>query len=134
MGIENVELTDNSGNILDATAFSYDCEHLRFSVDEKILKSRDGIAQVFTTPNKVGITNGSNGLSINDRGTVINGKTHITNYPSDTRFASFWTFNDELLTGLPSTVYTPLPVLVYSDPPFAKHLSGLAKMIKAILG
>ena len=131
--ITDAELKYPDGKTITATTLSYDSQHLRFEQDEKIIRaSRDG-AQIYVGQNDIGITHGSNGLGVSDGGTVIEGMLHITNYPSDIRLSSFWTFNDELLTCLPSTIYTPLPVLVYDDPPYAKHLAGVARMVQTIL-
>jgi hypothetical protein len=69
---------------------------------------------------------------INERGTVVCNPLHIATDPSTTRINSFWVINDEIMTGLPSTIYTPMPLLKYKRPAIADQISDLAKKLAAI--
>ena len=59
----------------------------------------------------------------------MKGKIHLATNPEDIRINGFWVLNPELLSCLPSTIYTPIPVLKYSDPPFAKNVTAMFKII-----
>ena len=49
-------------------------------------------------------------------GTVLRGPVGFSNRPGDIRIGGMWTFNDLLLSGAPSTMMTPIPVLKFSPP------------------
>lgn len=89
--------------------------------------SPEGKANVVATKESISMTNTGNGIVINAVGTVIDGLFHMGRQPSDIRVSTFWTLNNELLTGLPSTTYTPIPVLVYKEPATVKFLASLMK-------
>lgn len=96
-------------------------------LDERILASAEGMAQIYITPDAISITNQSNGIHVSQYGTILDGKVHIGREPSDIRIALYWVLNNELLTTLPSTTYTPISVLKYSEPPCIKWVQTLAK-------
>lgn len=105
---------------------------IKEELDERLISCLDGNAQIHITPQEMSITNGSNGLVVNNYGSVIDGKVHFGRTPSDVRIGSFWTFNDELLTTLPSTTYTPIPVLKYSEPPYVKWLQKFSQFVSGL--
>lgn len=49
-------------------------------------------------------------------GTIIRGPIGITNRPQDIRIAGFWVLNDLILSGMPSTIMTPIPMVKFSPP------------------
>ena len=94
-------------------------------LDERILATAEGTAQIHITPEAISITNKANGVHISQHGTVLDGKIHIGREPSDIRIAGYWILNNELLTTIPSTTYTPISVLKYSEPPYIKWVQTL---------
>ena len=97
--------------------------------DQRKLAIDGGIPQVLVTESKATMTYNDNGVAVNEYGTIIKGKVHLTGDPRDIRINGFWTLNPELLTCIPSTVYTPIPVLKCSDPPFVKNTANILKLL-----
>ncbi len=96
----------------------------------KISTSNEGAtAQVYITDKEIIISSGMNGFASGESGNIISGPTHFVNYPSDFHIGGFWRFNDELLTTLPSTVYTPIPVLKYEEPEYSKSLQKIMDIL-----
>ena len=62
-----------------------------------------------------------------DEGTFHGGKQSFICAPSDIRIAGNWTFNDHMVSTLPSTIVTPMPVLNTSYP-----LSGVANIASIV--
>lgn len=91
-----------------------------------------GDAQLAVDETSLVMMNKSNGLNINEFGTCISGAISIGRTPGDIRTGGFWVLNDKLLTGLPSTTYTPIPVLVYKEPPAIKYVQRLASTLSSI--
>lgn len=65
----------------------------------------------------------SNFIVLTSEGTYHGGKHSFVCAPSDIRIGGMWTFNDNILSTLPSTIVTPIPVLSNSQP-----LSGVANI------
>jgi hypothetical protein len=101
-------------------------------LDERKISTRTGNAQIIIKDNILLLSNRANGIMINERGTVVCNPLHIATDPSTTRINSFWVINDEIMTGLPSTIYTPMPLLKYKRPAIADQISDLAKKLAAI--
>jgi hypothetical protein len=131
MAATNSEITyDTTQDALDPEAHMYhniDAGHKKIGVIK--FDGTAGEAQVLVTDKEIIITNMVNGIAVGEVGSVISGPVHFLNNPSDISFNSFWRFNDELLTTLPSTIYTPIPVLRYRVPPYIKNLQRMAKLI-----
>ena len=68
-------------------------------------------------------------------GTVLRGPIGITNRPQDIRISGFWVLNDLILSGLPSTIITPIPTTKFSPPleSVATHAKN-ASVIAALAG
>lgn len=49
-------------------------------------------------------------------GIAIKGKTSFTNFPGDIQFAGLWKFNNNMLSTIPSTITTPVPVMTFQLP------------------
>lgn len=109
-------------------------EKIRPLLDERKLGARplgeDGNAQLWITKNRIIVSYQERGLVVDQNGVIIAGQTHITATPSALRICGFWVFNDELLTTLPSTTYTPIPVLVYKESPYIKYAKTLTDYLK----
>lgn len=60
-------------------------------------------------------------------GTYHGGKHSFICAPSDIRIAGMWTFNDSIVSTLPSTIVTPIPVLSSSQP-----ISGVANITSMV--
>lgn len=95
--------------------------------DERKISILNGTAEVLVQEKSIHITQVENGIIISDYGTIIKGKTHLADTPSNIRINGFWVFNDDLLTTLPSTIYTPIPVLKYKESPYVKMIQGMIK-------
>jgi hypothetical protein len=91
-----------------------------------------GAAQLHLNETGIVMMNKSNGLSVDEYGTYIDGKTNLGRPPSDVRIGGFWIFNDKMLTGLPSTMYTPIPTLVYKEPDNLKYIQQFMQLISGI--
>lgn len=87
-----------------------------------------GTAQLYVAEKKATMTVEDNGFAVSEAGIVLAGRTHLTRTPEEIRVGGFWVLNPHLLTTLPSTLYTPIQTLIYSDPPYAKQVSSLAKI------
>jgi hypothetical protein len=109
-------------------------EKIRPLLDERKLGARplgeDGNAQLWITKNRIIVSYQERGLVVDQNGVIIAGQTHLTATPSALRICGFWVFNDELLTTLPSTTYTPIPVLVYKESPYIKYAKTLTDYLK----
>jgi len=91
----------------------------------RILKAaRDTPAAIAISPKRIDISAADSydsaapqGISvIGGVGTVIRGPLGFTGTPSDIRFAGIWKMNDVMLSAVPSTILTPVPVLRFSLP------------------
>lgn len=123
-------LTEDVGSHQDQFTHNVDAGHKKIAIEKA--DGTLGQSQVLVTDKEVIITNFINGIAVGEVGSVISGPVHFMNNPSDISFNSFWRFNDELLTTLPSTVYTPIPVLRYRAPPYIKNLQRMAKLLAGI--
>lgn len=130
MAIKNNELT--SFGIEGETQDVDDMNLVKHEQDHRKIATRTGSAQIYITDNLVVVSNGANGLLVNDRGTAVVNPFHIATDPSQTRINTFWVINDEIMTTLPSTVYTPIPMLRYKKPAVVDQISDLAKKISAL--
>ena len=61
-------------------------------------------------------------------GTVVRGPFHIMARPDQIRIWGLWKFNPLLLSMIPSTIFTPMPVLIL-DPPIAPLALFAARMM-----
>jgi hypothetical protein len=128
MNIANFELTGITQGLLDKLV-----HFVNVNNEDKAVRSRDGKAELLVSKEMASLTaNYTNGVIVNSSQTTINGKTHLTADPSEVRFTGYWKLNDELLTCLPSTLYTPIPVLKFREPAFAEHVADLQKIKSAI--
>lgn len=97
--------------------------------DQRKFSLPEGIPQLLVTADKATLTYKDVGICVNQNGIIIKGKMHLGADMQDIRLNGFWTFNTELLTCLPSTVYTPVPVLKYNTPPFVETVAKLATLV-----
>lgn len=93
------------------------------------ISTDSGTAQIWVEDDVITITRGEVGIGINKDCIVFSGRTHMTKNIEQNRVNGFWTWNPELLTCLPSTTYTPIPVLLYTDPPYAKQAGALMTLL-----
>lgn len=122
--LEEIKKENAANEILNRNMYFYKDEGDRYARADK------GIAQLVIKNEIASINNGSHGFVTFKGGNAIVGPLHITRTPDDIRLSQFWKFNDELLTCLPSTMYTPLPVLVYDPPDMAKRFSKFASILQ----
>lgn len=112
--------------------YNVDTDEVDTSIDERKISSRDGTAQILVSPEEITITNKSNGIIVNQYGTTIDGLIHLGKEPGDIRISGFWVLNNELLTTLPSTTYTPISVLKYKEPPYIKWAQRMFKIVSKL--
>ena len=125
MAVSNAEVVINGQELSSADQVQELQDFLDESQDERIIRTKTGSAEIYLKDDAVCITSqGSNGIIVNQYGTTVDGKFHIAQDPNNIRVAGFWTLNNELLTTLPSTIYTPIPVLVYDEPPAIQVVQG----------
>ena len=113
----------DSGNINE--------EKVNVKNDERKFSTLDGSSEIVIQDKAIYLTHVESGVIVSDYGTIIKGKTHLADTPSNIRINAFWVFNDDLLTTLPSTIYTPIPVLKYKAPPYGKMIAGMIKSYTA---
>jgi len=97
----------------------------------KIMKAGPGDkASVAVLPNSVDISAPMSddadtvGISVTEnRGVIIKGQVGFTETPDKIRLSYLWTLNPLVLSGMPSTVMTPIPMTKFSPP-----LEALIKM------
>lgn len=103
------------------------------SSNERLIRTANGTAEIYLTDDAVCVTSqGSNGMIVNKYGTTLDGKIHLAPDPNNVRISGFWTLNNELLTCIPSTLYTPIPTLVYDEPPAVGVIQSLAKYYSSL--
>jgi hypothetical protein len=105
--------------------------------DGKVYKFRSASnAGVSVKDNKVAIVGSRDNHITSDGqwGNFINGKTSIIAPPEQIRISGLWTFRPELLSTVPSTIVTPLPVFAF-DPPTGNIdiLEATVELFKGIL-
>lgn len=93
------------------------------------IKTPNGTAEVFTTDSMSMMHYNDQGFGVSDSGCLINGRIHLCSEPHNIRINGMWVLNEQLLTTLPSTLATPMPVLNFKFPSFVEK--G-AKFLKAI--
>lgn len=96
------------------------------TADHRKLSCKGGSAQLYIAPEVAKLSVLENGILIGKDGIILNGNMHLARDISKIRLNGFWVFNDELLTTLPSSIYTPIPVLKYKEPAFATIVGRLA--------
>jgi len=98
--------------------------------DERKYSTLKGTAELLIQDKAIYITHVQNGMLICEHGTIIKGPSHLADTPSNVRINGFWVFNDELLTTIPSTTYTPIPVLEYKEPNYPKMVRAFLEGLK----
>lgn len=110
-------------------------DFINLNSDERIIRTAKGSAEIYLTEDAVCVTSdGHNGMVVNKYGTTIDGKVNLVQDPNNIRISGFWTLNNELLTTLPSTLYTPIPVLVYDEPASIVEVQSLASYLQEMAG
>ena len=109
----------------------------------KLIKASSGrSAAIAVTPNLIDISapetdrGQPNGVSVvGSAGTVLRGPVGFTNSPGGIRINGMWKMNDLLLSAAPSTIMTPIPVLLFSPPmeSIAKYMAS-TDVIAAMVG
>lgn len=66
-------------------------------------------------------------IAVTPEGTYHGGKHSFICAPSDIRIGGMWTFNNAIVSTLPSTIVTPIPVLSSSQP-----VSGVANITSMV--
>ena len=99
---------------------------------KKRFSTANGTASMLIGDDSISITKDDNGIFISKDNVIINGRQHMVKDIDKNRVNGFWCWNPELLTCLPSTVYTPIPVLLYTDPPAAKRASALVGLLTGV--
>lgn len=86
----------------------------------------DTYAQLMSGPNSISTTN--------DSGNFINGPLSISSGIDSIKVGGIFRFNPILGSGIPSTIITPVPVLLI-DPPIRNltSMAGIAAMMSSIL-
>ncbi len=122
---DSIKIRDIAGQIRE----------LRFTECKLIKASNTGKAAIMISPDIIDISapdrddsNKTVGISVvGNSGTVIRGPVGFAGVPSDIRISALWKFNDLLLSCMPSTIMTPIPVLRFSLP-----LGGVNDFIQAM--
>lgn len=88
-----------------------------------------GYAAVKLMDDAVGIIGGpTHGIfSSSELGNILKGPTSITATPGQIRIGGLWTMNPLLMMGLPSTMVSPIPTLVFNPP-----VQGIKRMAEQI--
>jgi hypothetical protein len=100
--------------------------------ERKLSTNKKGGAEVCVGENSITLSQDETcGIGVGNDSIILDGRLHIGKAPSQVRINGWWIFNEEILTGLPSGLFTPVPTLLYKDPPYAKKASKFAKLIKS---
>jgi len=110
------------------------------TIDTKLIKtSSETLTAISVTPYSIDLSAASAasgdpvGLSVvASTGTVIRGPLGISGSPGDIRVAGLWKFNDLLLSGMPSTIMTPIPTVIFSPP--LESVARFAKSAAVLVG
>jgi hypothetical protein len=91
--------------------------------DVKIIRAGNaGRSCLVVSPSQINISGsmtGEESVGINviaGKGVAIKGSLGIATMPQNVSIGGLWRFNPYLMSGLPSTVGTPIPVLMFSVP------------------
>lgn len=100
----------------------------------KILKdSAASSAMVVAGTDYTQLTAGPNSITTTrDSGNYINGPLSISSTIDKIRVGGMYVFNPQLSTGLPSTIITPIPTLVFDIP--IKNLASQAAISAVLKG
>lgn len=100
----------------------------------KVLKdSAASSAMVIAGTDYTQLTAGPNSISsTKDSGNYINGPLSISSNIDNIRVGGMYVFNPQLSTGLPSTIITPIPTLVFDIP--IKNLASQAAISAVLKG
>lgn len=135
MMIKNAELKFNNKPLTSTEQVKELQSIMDEASDERIIKAKGGTAEIYIKGNALCLTSGGDkGMIVNESGTTIDGQFHIAKSPDDVRINGFWKFNHELLTTVPSTLYTPIPVLVYDEHPAVKTIQSIVKFLSELKG
>lgn len=116
-------------DIFSADAVEQSTKNVQPGQDHRKISLPEGLAQLLVTDKKITLTYKDHGVAVTEGGTIIKGKMHFAADIKDIRINGFWTFNTELLTCLPSTLFTPMPTLKYNTPPFAETVATLITLV-----
>lgn len=101
----------------------------------KIMKeSIDSTAAVLAAESYSQIYAGSNSVGVDtEGGTFVNGPLSISSAPHNTKFGGIFRINELVATGMPSTMITPIPMLVI-DPPIKNiaSMGAIAAMVASV--
>lgn len=104
-------------------------EVIQPKLNTRKISTDEGKAQIWVTDDYITIVSSDTGIGVTKDNVIIAGRLAIKNAPSEVRINGFWVLNEEILTCLPSTTYTPIPMLVYKDPPYAKRAGALLGLV-----
>jgi len=83
----------------------------------RIMRLPKSSSAVVAEVNRAGLVGSiENNIFSTKNGNVINGKLSIMAAPNDIRIGGLWTLNPLLVSTVPSTIVTPMPVFVFNIP------------------
>ena len=107
----------------DGEIVDYTLGDVRYNADQ-------GKAEVYISKSAVTMaTDETTAIALSDGCAIMDARVHMTRTPHDIRIAGFWVLNEEILTGIPSTLANPVPTLVFKYPAYAKKAAKLMKLI-----
>lgn len=100
----------------------------------KVIKdSAESSAMVIAGTDYTQLTAGPNSITTTrDSGNYVNGPLSISSSIENIRVCGIYKFNPQLATGLPSTIITPIPTLVFDIP--IKNLASQAAISAVLKG
>ena len=100
----------------------------------KTIKSDDDAQAGVVVAKTVARMHGSkdNYVSTDENGTTINGPMSFVAGSDQIRVGGLWTFNNQMLMSLPSTIATPVATMVINPP--ARQLAELMKDATVMVG
>jgi hypothetical protein len=126
-------ITNNEPNFT-TKMFKQLSEHLDNSSDHRMLRCDNGEAEILVTEDYVYMANKENYVYVGPRGiTLDSANLHLAPAPDKIRVNGFWVLNEELLTTIPSTLYTPISVLKYEESPAVKEIQDLVAMLQSFV-
>ena len=102
----------------------------------KILKTKaSSSSMVIAHDEYTQLTSGPMSVTVDrENGLFLSGPVSFTSGINDIKFGGIFKFNPLMMSGLPSTIMTPIPTLIFDLPSTAKRMVSAGLMSKMLSG
>lgn len=101
--------------------------------DHRLLRCDGGNASLLITKEAAMLSHKDSIVHVGKTGILLDGDLHMAAEPNKIRINGFWVFNEEILTTVPSSIYTPIPVLKYDEGRGIKEIQGMIDQLRSLL-